>query len=314
MYRILAVAVGPANAAFPNPITASNPTNVRPYIHGLIDGLLLGYGLSIGKDYDIWYRTCPIGTAGAFDDGADGKSNDLIFPMSTRVMADAINSGIAKPIVSPTASNFQQDVAANPPGNVAGINAQRDQGKKLVDYFRQAWPSLQTLYYLHLTGYGPSERAKQGVDTEAAHLGIHHHPLNVTETNLNAQLNSLPNQDGQTGLLVLPIDFCLGEGTKQAPNIIQVAQGKQIPTFFPIPDWADQTAATPAFGGYGLSQITCGKLASDLIYTILWQGASPDTYGIVPAPPSLFELVVNQTAADKLSIRLPRNLQRQVRP
>jgi hypothetical protein len=251
--------------------------------------------MSIGTDYDIWYRECPIGTAGAYTSG-DGNQTDLIFPMSTRVLADAISSGIAQPIVSPTASNFTQDVANNVPPNVAGINAQRDQGTKLVDYFKQAWPPLQTLYYLHLTGYGPSNRAKNGVDSETAHLGIHRHPLNVTDGNLTAQLNSLPSGNGHTGLLVLPIDFCLGEGPNQAPNIIQVAQvGKQLPTFFPIPDWAYPTApgGTPAFGGYGLSQVTCGKLASDLIYNILWQGSSPATFGIVPAPPSLFELVAN---------------------
>ena len=312
MYRILAVAVGPINASFPNPITTPNPTNVRPYIYGLIDGLSSGYGARIGTDYDIWYRECPIGTPGAFNPGDDNKPNDLIFPMSTRVTVNAIASGTTKPIVFPTASNFQKDVAKNLPQNVTGINAQRDQGKKLIDYFFQGWPSLKTLYYLHLTGYGPSERAKQGIDPEAAHLGIQCHPWIVNDGNLDTRLNNLPPQDGKTGLLVLPIDFCIGEGPKQAPNIIQIAQvGKNLPTFFPIPDWA--SAATPAFGAYGLSQINCGKLASDLVYTILWQGASPATFGIVPAPPSLFEFVVNQTAANNLNIRLPHHLQRQVR-
>jgi ABC-type uncharacterized transport system substrate-binding protein len=56
----------------------------------------------------------------------------------------------------------------------------------------------------------------------------------------------------------------------------------------------------------------CGRLASDLVYTILWQKKSPDTFGVVPAPPSLFDLVVNQTAADKLRIHLPNSLQRHV--
>jgi ABC-type uncharacterized transport system substrate-binding protein len=317
MKRILAVAVGQDNSAsFPNPITNVNPTNVRPYILGLIDGLWLGYGASIGGDYDIWYRVCPIaGISGAFGPGSDNRPNDLIFPMSTRVTANAIQTGITKPIVFPTGSNFQQDIAKKLPKNVAGINAQRDQGDKLLDYFKQAWPSLQTLHYLHLQGYGPSDRASGAVVSEAAHRGIHCHPGNVTDATLAAQLASLPNADGNTGLLVLPIDFCIGEGPQQAPSIIQVAQvQKGLPTFFPIPDWAYQTASapTPAFGAYGVSQYNCGRLASDLVYHILWQGLSPASLGIVPAPNSLFDLVVNQTAADELRIGLPDTLQRHV--
>ncbi len=311
MKRILAVAVGQDNSAsFPNPITSVNPTNVRPYILGLIDGLRFGYSANIGTDYDIWYRECPINTGNAFS-----QANDLIFPMSTRVTINAINTGTTNPIVFPTASNFQADIANKLPKNVAGINAQRDQGDKLLANFKQAWPSLQTVYYLHLAGYGPSERGKTRLEGAAAHLGIHHYqPWLVTDGNLNPGGSPLPNADGQTGLLVLPIDFCIGEGSQQAPKIIQDWQGQGLPTFFPIPDWANQTPSTPtpAFGAYGISQYLCGKLASDLVYAILWEKMSPDTFGIVPAPNSLFDLVVNQAAADKLGIRLPASLQRHV--
>jgi len=308
MYRILAVAVGQDNSlTFNNPITGVNPTNVRPYILGLIDGLRFGYSMKIGTDYDIWYRECPINTADAFN-----QANDLIFPMSTRMTVNAINTGTNNPIVFPTGSNFQKDIPNKLPKNVAGIDAHRDQGDKLLVFFKQAWPSLTTLYYLHLKGYGPSERGKGGLQQVAHANNVTLQEWKVTDGNLN--LNGLPNGDGQTGLLVLPIDFCLGEGPLQAPNIIQVAQGpvaqggKNLPTFFPIPDWA--SAATPAFGAYGISQYMCGRLASDLVYTILWQKNSPGTFGAVPAPPSLFDLVVNPTAADRLRIRLPASLER----
>jgi hypothetical protein len=243
MYRILAVAVGLDNStSFPNPIGAVNPTNVRPYILGLIDGLRFGYSASIGTDYDIWYRECPINTintAGAFGPGADGNSNDLIFPMSTRVTVNAIQFGGSTKIVFPTGSNVKQDIPNKLPKNVAGIDAHRDQGDKLLGFFKQAWPSLTTLYYLHLNGYGPSERGKAGLQQAAHANNVTLQEWQVTDGNLN--LNGLPNGDGQTGLLVLPIDFCLGEGPQQAPNIIQVAQGqvaqggKNLPAFFPIP-------------------------------------------------------------------------------
>jgi hypothetical protein len=171
------------------------------------------------------------------------------------------------------------------------------------------------VYYLHLSNYGPSERGKAGLQGWAASHGINLQEWTVTpDGNLNPNGLQLPNADQQTGLLVLPIDFCIGEGPNQAPKIIQDWQGHGLPTFFPIPDWAHQTSSTPtpAFGAYGISQYLCGKLASDLVYAILWGKMSPDTFGIVPAPNSLFDLVVNQTAADKLGIRLPASLQRHV--
>ena len=107
MKRILAVAVGPTNPQFPNPITKPNPTNVRPYINGLIDGLV---SKSIGQDYDIWYREIPIGAinAATFGPGGDNRPNDLIFPMSTRVLATAVNLGVTTSIVFPTGSNIQK--------------------------------------------------------------------------------------------------------------------------------------------------------------------------------------------------------------
>jgi ABC-type uncharacterized transport system substrate-binding protein len=241
---------------------------------------------------------------------------------------NAILTGTTNPIVFPTASNFQQDVVPNLPSgtntnNVAGINAQRDQGDKLCYFFSQAWPSLKSLYYLHFAGYGPSERAKdnngKGVIQEAKSLGIQCTEWPVTDGNLN--LNKLPDGDNQTGLLVLPIDFCIGEGPSQAPSIIQTVQaqvaqgGLNIPTFFPIPDWANSKVpgGTPAFGGYGLSQYNCGKLASDLVFAILWQNAPPSG-NIVTAPNSLFELALNQSAATSLNIQLDQRFKRQIRP
>jgi ABC-type uncharacterized transport system substrate-binding protein len=246
--------------------------------------------------------------------------------MSTTVTFDAINSGTTNPIVFPTGSNFTTDFKKSLPNNVfkkslpnnvAGIDAQRDQGDKLLANFQKAFPSLKTLYYLHLDKYGPSERGKSGLQGAASSNGITTlNELKMTSSaDLATQLGKLPPADGQTGLLVLPIDFCLGQGADQAPSIIQAAQVTQkLPTFFPIPDWAHQTTSTPAFGAWGLSQYLCGRLASDLVYSILWGHMPPQKLGLVPAPPSLFDLVVNQTAADRLKISLPKHLKRQVRP
>ena len=202
---------------------------------------------------------------------------------------------------------------------MAGFNAQRDRGKELLSCFFYGLPSLRTLYYLHLQNYGPSELAKGDMQGMAAQNNITLQELQVIdEADLATKLASLPNQDANKsiGLLVLPIDFCIGEAPTQAPKIIQIAQvQKKLPTFFPIPDWAYQTAPTPAFGAYGVSQYYCGKFAGAfLVDQILWQNTSPGRLGITLAPDALFQCVLNQTAANNLEIRLPDRVRRHVIP
>jgi ABC-type uncharacterized transport system substrate-binding protein len=303
MKRILAVAIGPNTDTL---ITSSNPSNVRPYVTGLIGGLTK----QIGTDYDIWYRERPRGNiSGAFGPGTDNKPNNLIFPMSTFVLHEAASANTSIPIVSPTGSDPVAD--AVPLGtNVAVINAQRSQKADLCfDYFKQSVPNLSTVYFLHAKGYGPSERARSLVEPEATRKHVTLHRLEVTEATLATQLGGLPSgsvSNPTVGVLVLPIDFCIGEAPTQAPAIIQAAQGKNLPTFFPIPDWVTRTMPPMAFGAYGVSQSNCGSLAANLVEQILWHGASPATFGIQFAPANVFEWVVNQTVANRLNIPLVR--------
>jgi ABC-type uncharacterized transport system substrate-binding protein len=313
MKRILAVAIGTPDADFL--VNTSNPANVRPYVTGLVEGLSDPHGPNkqIGTDYDIWYRERSRLTitsdAATFGPGTDGKANDLIFPMSTTVLQNAVNFTGTTSIVYPSVSNPASD-GIHVGNNVAGINAKRDTtADKCLDYFIQSMsPPLQTVYYLHSQHYPPAERARGRVEHEAGVKGIHFHRVDVTEKTLHADLMAkvpmLDPSNPTVGVLVLPIDFCLGERPTQAPDIISTVQGtKGLPTFFPIPDWA--RASPPAFGAYGVSQSTCGELAAPLVFQIMWNGASPKTIGPVDAPDDAFEWVLSQPAIDELKIKLP---------
>jgi ABC-type uncharacterized transport system substrate-binding protein len=313
--RILAVAAVETGKTKEHHIATNadvDPTFVRPYINGLIAGLL---PRKLGKDYDIWYRQIlHSSNNGSFAPGSDTVPNDLIFAMSLQVVQFAVqftkNQRLPKtPIVFPSVSD--PNYIGNPlPSNVAGINAQRSQtaGTCFAD-FLQTVPTLQTgtVAYLRCKNYGPSDDAEQMI------LGAAHQFPNVTlkavdvtdQQDLKNQLSNLP---ACNGLQVLPIDFCFGA----AGDIVDTVQGKKnIPTFFPIPDWVQPAAPqNPALSAYGVSQYNCGYLAANIVTQIAWGGVSPSAIGVQAALPASFDWLVSQSAANGLNIQLDlKNLQ-----
>jgi ABC-type uncharacterized transport system substrate-binding protein len=313
--RILAVAAVETGKTTDRGIKAStdvDPTVVRPYINGLIDGLL---PRKLGQDYDIWYRHIlhSAKSGSSFGPGHDKVPNDLIFAMSTQVAQLAVQ--FTKPQTSPTPIVFPNvshpdTYIGNPlPNNVAGVNAQRSQtaGTCFAD-FLQTVPTLQTgtVAYLRCKGYPPSDDAEQMILVAAQQFpNVTLKAVDVTDQqDLKNQLSNLPACDG---LQVLPIDFCFGA----AGDIINTVQGKNLPTFFPIPDWVQpKPPQKPALGAYGVSQYNCGYLAANIVTQIAWAGVSPSTIGAQLAPPGSFDWLVSQSAANTLNIALDQqNLQ-----
>jgi ABC-type uncharacterized transport system substrate-binding protein len=307
MLRILAVAVGQSADTH---ITVQNPPNVRPYVTGLIDGLSAKSRV-IGTHYDIWYRLRPASSIATtdFGPGGDGVQNNLIFPMSTRVLKLASSFTSTVPIVSPTGSDPQADRVALG-ANVAVINARRSQtADGAFENFLASVPSLQQVYVLYDQSYGPSTRALALIqaDQTANFTNVTLTPEPVTEASLASVLSSLPtrnvNNPALFGVLILPVDFLIGEGVNQAPKIISSVQGQNhLPVFFPIPDWVG--AQSPAFGAYGVSQYQCGFLAANLVNQILWLNISPATLGVEPAPFRDLEWEVSKSAAQSLNINI----------
>jgi hypothetical protein len=301
---------------------ATSDINVRAYVVGLIDGLtqtvkpdgITPYNYQIGTDYDIWYRHCDHSniTAGAFNKGGDGTPNDLIFPMSLPVLNAAIATKQPQNIIFPSVSQ----TIPNIPQNVAGINAQRSQaGLACLTAFLQTAPALQpsSIGLMTCDGYGPSDNAKAAIQGQYPTCPL----VNVAQADLASQksTNAILDTLAQCkGLLVLPIDFCFAA----APFIINGIQKRQaakqagpIPTFFPIPDWVQPATIwtrlgapqAPAFGGYGISQYSCGFMAAGLIAQIWNKTATPKALGVQTAVN--FAWLVSQSAAKALNITLP---------
>jgi ABC-type uncharacterized transport system substrate-binding protein len=314
--RILAVAAVETGKTIERHIKAStdvDPTFVRPYINGLIEGLL---PLKLGQDYDIWYRhILHSAKSGSFAPGHDAVPNDLIFAMSTQVVQLAVQftktqTSPKTPIVFPNVSHPDTYIGNPLPSNVAGVNAQRSQtaGTCFAD-FLQTVPTLQTgtVAYLRCKKYPPSDDAEGMILSAAQQFpNVTLKAMDVTDQqDLKNQLSNLPACDG---LQVLPIDFCFGA----AGDIIDTVQGnKNLPTFFPIPDWVQpKQPQKPALGAYGVSQYNCGYLAANIVTQIAWAGVSPSAIGAQLAPPASFDWLVSQSAANTLNIALdPQNLQ-----
>jgi ABC-type uncharacterized transport system substrate-binding protein len=122
------------------------------------------------------------------------------------------------------------------------------------------------------------------------------------EKKLSAMAKRDLKKPAEAGLLVLPVDLCLGA----APLIIELAQGrKNIPVFFPVTDWV-RTTAPSAFGGYGVPQHRCGKLAAEHVDQILWGSAKAGTLKVTEAANDAFDWALSSDVARALNITIPR--------
>jgi hypothetical protein len=169
------------------------------------------------------------------------------------------------------------------------------------------------VHVLHQPNYGPSERALvkvQGVVTQPQSLDV----VPVTSyANLKQSLDALPAQDPDSatnhGVLVLPIDVCLGHA-QEVIDFIQKVKG--MPAFFPIPDWV-RPDATGAFGAYGLSQRQCGVLMAERVQAI-WNNGGAVPGGAFArwkdAPLDAFEFLVSQAVSEDQNIVLDKSIPR----
>lgn len=329
--RILAVGVGEDRGADEAVIGTAKRSKglknmkVRPYVQGLIQGLdALGYRL--GDDYVIRYRQREAANlnAATFQLGGGGGAY-VILCMSTNVVRAAANAyapGTNQPIVGVVSEpSVERAGTLAQPGavfdtlaNVCGISAQRVQtADACYERFLRAVPTLRTIYVLHQPNYGPSDRALakvQAMVTQPQNL------ITVAVTsyaNLKPALDTLPVQDPDSatnlGVLVLPIDVCLGHAQEVIDFVHKV---KGMPTFFPIPDWV-KPDATGAFGAYGLSQRQSGVLMAERVQAI-WNNAVAVPGGGFArwrdAPLESFEFLISQAVAEDQNIQLDKSIPR----
>ena len=306
--RIVAVAVGPQTN---HPIGAKGgPSNVRPYIDGLIAGLAKS-GHQLGTDYQIEYRERPqLGMTKTKADDAFASTSeapyDLIFAMSTtvaRAAKDATKSTAIVGVVSDPKAEKLGRVK-----NFTGISARRSQSAgQCLEHFLATVPTLKQVRVLHKPKYGPSERSLKLVKAAAKKRGLAVKIVPVkTRDDIENKISAMSKRDlkksADAGILVLPIDVCLG----WAQLIIDLAQGeKNLPTFFPVTDFVKPNSHG-ALGGYGVPQRTCGVLMADYVDRILWHSAQPSSLKVKEAGAGAFEWVISSEAASALNIQVPK--------
>ena len=170
--RILAVAVGPQQS---NQIGANGaPANVRPYVHGLIEGLG-ERGRQLGIDYEIDYKERSQAELAAKGSGLFGAKDqtpyDVIFAMSTNVVRAAKDSGDPTPIVGVVSA--PRDEHFSRARSFTGISARRSQtAGQCFEYFLATVPTLKRVRVLHKPGYGPSDRSLKLVRAAAKKRGV----------------------------------------------------------------------------------------------------------------------------------------------
>lgn len=308
--RILAVAVGPQRDASISAAAAAAAANVRPYVDGLVAGLAR-CGHQAGTDYEIDYKErsqIELASDKALHVFApqDREPYDVIFAMSTNVVRAAKDTGGATPIVGVVSDSKAEGFSRAK--NITGISARRSQtAGECFERFLATVPTLKRVRVLHKPGYGPSDRGLKLVKAAAKKRGVTVQVLSIkTREDIEKKLKAMAARDvkkpAEVGVLVLPVDVCLGA----AQLIIDLAQGqKNVPVFFPVTDFVKPNSHG-AFGGYGVPQRTCGMLMADYVDRILWRSAEPASLKIADAAASDFEWAVSSEAAKALNIGLPR--------
>ena len=304
--RILAMAIGPSRDLSISPNIADG--DVRPYIQGLVEGLAK-YGHQVGTDYEIDYRERPTldpkdkGLSEAFGNG----SHNLIFGMSTTVVRAAKAAVPSVPIVGVVSDRKAEGLGK---AKITGISARRSQtAGECLQHFVATVPTLRVVHVLHKKGYGPSERGLKLVKAAAKKRGVAVKPVAIkTAEDALKKIAAMPKRDPKkpavAGLLVLPVDSCLGA----ARQIIEAAQGsKNIPAFFPVTDFVTPKSSS-ALGGHGVPQRQCGIMMAEYVEKILWHGADPGSLKVKEADDDMFEWVVSEAAAKSLNIKLPQVL------
>jgi ABC-type uncharacterized transport system substrate-binding protein len=314
MKRILALAVGDKMDVS---VEEKHLDKVRPYIVGLVEGLA-ALGRRLGRDFAIDYsqRLHPEFISGqAFKEKE--KGHDLIYAMSTTVMQAAGNHVTGRPHVPGTRTPDIPIVFANVSdpgaekyvqrGLATGFSARRSQtADHGFECLLATIPTLKEVLVLHKKDYDPSDLGLDLVKVcqVTRHKNVKLTPLELdTHSDIKKKLSALPERDpkepAQMGIFVLPVDLFFGA----APEIIELAHRKYLPTFFTVTDWVKPDLPS-AVGGYGVPQKKCGERTAGQVNQILWGNGKAGAVKVMDAADHDFEWVVSGAAAEALKIPL----------
>lgn len=293
--HILAVAINDTPVNLPGINANPPPAAVRPYINGLINALP-DIGADPGYVVDYYERpeSGPTGLDAVFDANPDP---DVVFCMSVRVVQHAQRKYPAtKLIVGVVSDHTRYNLT-----NVTGYSADRVDAA-VYGYFN-FWltaPDLTAVYVLHHAGHAPSNAALARIQTNHPAGGPRApNVVHVEEAlgTITAQLDAA-GIPGTAGVFVLPIDRCFG----RHQEIINWQNDNNVPTFWPVTDWVDGTAAG-AFGGYGVPQEFCGERMGAKI-AAYWGGTPIPIPWEDWTPTTGFKWIASRNTARALGVNL----------
>ena len=275
---------------------------VRPYVSGLVQGLAR-LKRTLGTDYVIDYRQDwhqNIESGETFSKMKEPPA--LIFAMSTAVTRAVGKHAKDVKIVFPNCSEHEAEPLVKDK-RATGFSARRTQTTgHCFDRFLKTVPTLEEVIILYRPEYHVAAAALNLATKAAESRGKKPRPLAVrSHSELERELSNLqartPGAVAKLGVFVTPVDLLFAE----MPWIIKwVQEIKNLPAFLPVTDWVPN-----GFGGYGVSQFTCGERTAKQVDQLVWPKSGSRFPPVLVASEKDFEWVVSEAAAKALGVTLP---------
>jgi ABC-type uncharacterized transport system substrate-binding protein len=294
MQTILAVAVGPD---IPN-LQIVNHEYDRSIVRPYIEGLILGKKGILGKDYIINYRQGDVQNLGALF----GGPKDVIFCMSIPVVHAAQRDQRDQTTKTPIVGNVSDphEESFDRADYICGVSANRFQtADACLQHFLDAVPSLTDLWAYHNPDNRSSNHSRDKAKPIAdARHKVWHDVLVRHPADAKHRMHEIPTRNTSTaptsGIFAIPVDTNFAS----ARTIIETQNSSNEPAWFGSPDWV----VDGAFGGYGASQLICGKYMAERVDFALSNKVPLPNPRWTTIAASDFEWLVNAQTAKKLQI------------
>jgi putative ABC transport system substrate-binding protein len=268
---------------------------------GLVDELAkLGY--EKGKNLTVQHQTAQgdIPTTVQIASKFVGAEPDVIVGISTpsaqAIAAKAPKSqavvftAVTDPVGAKLVSNLEK-----PGGNITGTS-DMSPIKKHLELIKQIMPNAKTVGVLHNPGEANSLTLIEALEAEAPALGLK--IVKAGANNSGAVLSSARSLVGKADAIYVPTDNTIVSAFEA---VVKVGIDAQIPVF------AGDTASVKrgAVAALGFNYYDVGRQTGQLVAKI-FEGANPGDLSV--ELPTILELFVNPTAAEKMGLTLPADI------
>ncbi len=231
------------------------------------------------------------------------NNDDLIYAIATPAAQATANATKDIPIVVSAVTDPQSSglVKSNekPETNVTGtsdltpVDAQLDLLMDLV-------PNAKKIAIMYCNAEQNSEFQADLAEAKAKELGLEVTRATVTDSNQIQQVTE--SLVGKVDAIYIPTDNLLAEGMA---SVTQVANENNLPTIV----GEEGMVENGGLATYGIDYFELGKLAGKQAADILKGESQPEDMAIEYLPSDKCELTLNKTAADKLGIKIPSDIE-----